>query len=49
MNASQDRDQRFAVLHRDIYAHVTDSLMRDAADRIDDAVSMALEKAKKVS
>jgi integrase len=28
----------------DIYAHVTDSLMRDAADRIDDAVTSALQK-----
>jgi integrase len=33
----------------DIYAHVTDSLMRDAADRIDDAVTTALRKSTKAS
>jgi integrase len=33
----------------DIYAHVTDCLMRNAADRIDDAVTVALRKAAKVS
>jgi integrase len=33
----------------DVYAHVTDSLMRNAADRIDDAVTAALRKATKVS
>jgi integrase len=33
----------------DIYAHVTDSLMRDAADRIDGAVSMALKRSERVS
>jgi integrase len=33
----------------DIYAHVTDSLMRDAADRIDRAVSSALGEAAKAS
>jgi site-specific recombinase XerD len=33
----------------DIYAHVTDSLMRDAADRIDGAATSALRKAANVS
>jgi integrase len=33
----------------DIYAHVTDSLMRDAADRIDEAVSSALRREKSAS
>ena len=32
----------------DIYVHVKDSLMRDAADRIDDAVMLALRKTKTV-
>ncbi|HEV3091292.1 MAG TPA: tyrosine-type recombinase/integrase [Candidatus Cybelea sp.] len=33
----------------DIYAHVTDALMRDAAERIDGAVSAALSKSSKAS
>jgi integrase len=33
----------------DIYAHVTDSLMRNAADRIDDAIGSALQKARNAS
>jgi integrase len=33
----------------DVYAHVTDSLMRDAADRIDGVVTEALRKAGGVS
>ena len=33
----------------DIYAHVTDSLMRDAADRIDRALQSALKKSSRVS
>lgn len=33
----------------DIYAHVTDSLMRDAADRIDEAAASGLNKPKAVS
>lgn len=33
----------------DIYAHVTDSLMRDAARRIDGALTVALRKSTKAS
>jgi integrase len=33
----------------DVYAHVTDSLMRDAADRIDGAVGRAMKKARTAS
>ena len=33
----------------DIYAHVTDSLMRDAADRIDNAIALAKKKGARIS